>query len=158
MKTLFLTTLILFSTFVGFSQAKPICDLNGNLLVQKEQLLTAFNAISEIKAINIGYSFEPETMIHSLVFFYEDNAGEEFKLEKNNNNYTLKFSGASKKHTCTGAPCNSCKMSSTWLTTVKCSCNQTSCDTCRCNHTVSETIGKNEELTGKDLNAELIKL
>jgi hypothetical protein len=85
-------------------------------------------------------------MIHLLVFFYEDNAGEAFKLEKNNTNYTLKFSGATKKHTCTGAPCNSCKMSTTWLTTVKCTCNQTNCDTCKCNHTVIKTIKKTKNL------------
>lgn len=28
----------------------------------------------------------------------------------------------------------------------------------KCNNTVCETIGKNEEITGKNLNAEILKL
>lgn len=155
---LLLSTLFLLTSFKTFSQALPICDLKGNLLVQKEQLLTAFNTISKKKAINIGYSYEPETSVHSLLFYYSNNAGVAFKLEKNNENYTLQFSGTSIKHACKGEPCESCQMVSSWLENVQCSCVETSCDACKCNHTLSETIGKNAALTGKDLNEVLIRI
>lgn len=135
-----ISILLLLSSFKELRKVKSICDLISNILFQKGQLL------NEINAINIDYSYEPEIMINSLVFFYIVNASEEFKLD--NNNYTLKFLGAFKKHTCTDAPCNSFKMSTTWLTTVM----------SKCNNTVCETIGKNEEITGKNLNAEILKL
>lgn len=153
-----LSILILLSTFKAFSQAQPICDLNGNLLVQKELLLRAFNTISKKKARNIGYTFEPETSVHSLVFYFSNNAGVAYKLVKNNENYTLLFSVSTVKHACKGEPCESCQMVSSWLENVQCSCVETSCDSCKCNHTLSETIGKNAALTGKDLNEVLIRM
>jgi hypothetical protein len=139
---LLLNTLFLLTSFKSFSQALTICDLKGNLLVQKEQLISAFNTISKKKAIKIGYSYEPETSIHSLVFYFSKSAGLAFKLEKNNENYTLQFSGSTVKHACIGEPCESCQMVSSWLETIQCSFSETSCDSCKCNHILSETIGK----------------
>lgn len=153
-----LSTLFLLTSFKTFSQSLPICDLKGNLLVQKEQLLTAFNTISKKKAINIGYSYEPETSVHSLVFYYSNNARLAFKLEKNNEKYTLLFSVSTVKHACKGEPCESCQMVSSWLESVQCSCVETSCDSCKCNHTLSETIGKDAALTGKEINEVLIRM
>jgi hypothetical protein len=74
-------------------------------LVQKEQIITAFHTISIKKAIKIDYSYEPETNIHSLIYYYSNSTGVAFKLEKNNEKYTLLFSGSSKKHFCKGEPC-----------------------------------------------------
>jgi hypothetical protein len=156
-KSLFIQVLIsCFFALYSFEQSQPICDINGNLSIAETELLTTFNSLTNENALKIGFTFDQDLHAHFILFIKENSSATAIELEKVENSYVINAMSHFIYHSCEGE--QNCSIQSTWFTTVKCSRNQPSCDTCKCYHIVNETIGKNEELTGKDLDEALLKL
>ena len=138
------------TTNKSISNSPVICNSNGELLIKEQIFLDGFNSVFEEKATKLAFCYSEKNDEHSLLFHLEKGGGVAFPLTNSNKhdyyvikNSTKEAGGASgKTHTCAGDPCNSCDISSSWFTTVKCTCNQNDCPTCKCNHTVTITRGK----------------
>ncbi|MBP6089914.1 MAG: hypothetical protein KA521_01560 [Crocinitomicaceae bacterium] len=156
-KSLLIQVLIgCFFALYSFEQSQPICDINGKLFIGEAELLSAFNSLTNENALKIGFTFDQDLHAHFILFIKDNSTVTAVELEKVENSYVINAMSHFIYHSCVGE--QNCSIQSTWYTTVKCSRNQSSCDTCKCNHTVNETIGINEELTGKDLDEALIAL
>jgi hypothetical protein len=156
-KSLFIQVLIsCFFSLYSFEQSQPICDINGNLLINESELLTTFNSLTNENALKIGFTFDQDLHAHFILFIKENSTATAVELEKVENSYVINTTRHFIYHSCVSE--QNCNIQSTWYTTVKCSPTQSSCDPCKCSHSVNETIGKNEELTGKDLDEALLKL
>jgi len=135
--------LVLTSTNVS---AQVICDKKGNLKIKESKLLKAFNKLSKQRAYDTGFTYNKKKRSHGLLFLLKDGSAVEFQLKQSGGGYELS-EATGVKHTCSGNPCNECERSSTWLSSVSCTCKEADCSDCRCNHTVSDfTSGFTEEL------------
>lgn len=127
-----------------------ICNANGELLITETILIEAFNAFSENNSKTIGFSYSEERNEHSLLFFLNNGGVIGYSLQQEGEAYSLEIGANSQIHSCEGALCNSCGISSAWMTSVKCNCQQDDCLDCKCNHAVTETSGGNLNLPSAD--------
>ncbi|PCJ81618.1 MAG: hypothetical protein COA49_03670 [Bacteroidetes bacterium] len=124
-----------------------ICNSDEFFLIEKQILLDAFNSLSEeVQSSQLGFSYSEINDEHSLLFYLVQGGAISYALTDSINygEYLVANNRTGVTHTCAGDPCNSCDMSSTFFTTVTCTCNQNDCSSCKCNHSVSKAIGLNQ--------------
>ena len=161
---IFVSVCITFLVFVNSCQKSPesvnsvqpeyhiaankvlIANLNHNLYFSNAQFIQAFNESNENDLTASTSFISIESGEYYLTFIVDgasfDGASYELMIDGNNDLYIDWSTSAfkTKTHTCAGAPCESCEMSSTFWTKVRCKCDDGASES-KCNHTVSVTFG-----------------
>jgi len=140
------------------SESKPIIQLTetsvaiftdeGDDIITKDNLMNTFNDLIPENETYVSKRVDfikSDDGIYKLGFFIIDGNEEEMAMvyhlfEMGNGDIGMNGSSEYDRHTCTGSPCNHCKLVSeggSWTRDYSCSCEETPCSACKCNHTVS---------------------
>jgi hypothetical protein len=122
------------------SQRIEIGDTFGNVTADISKLRRVMNNSLKVEhASKVNFHYDGNGN-YDLSFDLSKIKNISYKLKRIGANVYLiaNISGFAQTNTCTGDPCNSCKLITQWPRPYWCKCIEKDCADCKCNHTVSE--------------------
>ena len=122
------------------AQSIGVANLDGHYLIDKENLLESFNNVTpNANALEVEILFDGN--VYTLSYLLDNSSVISYVLDENNGELSINGNSTMITHTCSGDPCNACKINlGGWFSQTTCECTQTGCSDCKCNHTVSTGV------------------